>query len=511
MFIHQALQHAVRLYGEREAVVSGSFRCTYRDLGERVQRLAGRLVLRHALKADERVALLLLNDHHYLEAYFAVEWAGGIAVPLNHRLAPAEIAAISADAGTALFIVDEQLRPLFEAALPALGPQQVIWAPAYDDDLTDQPPLAEPARAWQDGDTAQLYYTSGATGRPKGVMLTQRNVMQNAFNAIAALGFTGDDIFLHAAPMFHLADAWSCWTITMVGGRHVFLREFTPGGLLDLVQTERVTATLIVPTMINAIINHPEVGRFDTSSLRIIGYGASPMPVDRLLAAMKALPCQFTQLYGMTETAPFATQLRPEEADPNGSPVMARRLLSCGRELPGVQARVVRPDGSEVEPDEVGEIVMRGDTIMAGYWRQPEETARALAGGWMHSGDLATVDRDGFIYIVDRRKDMIISGGENVYSTEVEDALYKHPAVLEAAVIGVPDDRWGERVHAVVVLRPGQRAAAEELADFCRQHIAGYKIPRSVAFSDALPKTGSGKIQKSVLREPYWQGQERRV
>jgi long-chain acyl-CoA synthetase len=235
------------------------------------------------------------------------------------------------------------------------------------------------------------------------------------------------------------------------------------------------------------------------------------MPVDRLLAAMQVLPCQFSHLYGMTETAPLATQLVPEDMVPDGSEDFARRMLSCGREIAGCEVRVVREDGTAVGPGEVGEIVMRGPNVMAGYWRQPEATAAALRDGWMHSGDLATVDGAGYVTIVDRAKDMIITGGENVYSTEVEDALYAHPAVLEAAVIGVPDARWGERVHAVVVLRSGQAATGEELAAHCRTRIAAYKIPRSVAFLPALPKTGSGKIQKAALREPFWQGHDRQV
>jgi long-chain acyl-CoA synthetase len=360
------------------------------------------------------------------------------------------------------------------------------------------------ARAWAEDDMVHLYYTSGTTGRPKGVMLSQRNVMANAYHALITLRFTEADVWIHAAPMFHLADAWACWTATWLGNRHVFLREFSPQGYLELVQRERVTVSLIVPTMINFIVNHPDVGAYDVRSLRLIAFGASPMPVDRLRAAMQTLGCRFSQLYGMTETAPFATQLLPEEMVTEGDERLVRRLASCGREIPGVSVRVVREDDTDVAPGEVGEIVMRGPNVMLGYWRQPEATAEALRGGWMRSGDLATVDEEGYITIVDRKKDMIISGGENIYSTEVENALYRHPAVLEAAVIGVPDERWGERVHAVVVLKPGHRVEGTQLADFCRQFIAGYKIPRSVEFVDALPKTGSGKIQKAELRERYW-------
>jgi long-chain acyl-CoA synthetase len=312
------------------------------------------------------------------------------------------------------------------------------------------------------------------------------------------------DVWIHAAPMFHLADAWASWTVTWLGARHVFLRAFQPQAYLELVQRERVTLSLLVPTMINFIVNFPAVADYDLSSLRLVAFGASPMPVDRLRAAISVFGCGFSQLYGMTETAPFCTQLTPEDTVTEGPEYLVRRLASCGREIPGVQVRVVRDDGSEAAPGEVGEIVMRGPNIMLGYWRLPDASAEALRGGWMHSGDLATADAEGYITIVDRAKDMIISGGENVYSTEVEDALYKHSAVLEAAVIGVPDDRWGERVHAVVVLKSGRQVEPAELTEFCRGHIAGYKIPRSIEFVDALPKTGSGKIQKAGIRERYW-------
>jgi acyl-CoA synthetase (AMP-forming)/AMP-acid ligase II len=262
--------------------------------------------------------------------------------------------------------------------------------------------------------------------------------------------------------------------------------------------------------MINFIVNFPGVETYDISSLRIIPFGASPMPVDRLKEAIRVFGCGFSQLYGMTETSPFSTQLTPEETITEGDPRLVRRLGSCGREIPGVRVRVVRDDGQEVAPGEIGEIVMRGPNVMLGYWKQPEASAETLRGGWIHSGDLATVDEDGYIYIVDRAKDMIITGGENVYSTEVEGALYKHPAVLEAAVIGIPDERWGERVHAVVVLKPDQQVDPTELSEFCRRHIAAFKIPRSVEFTDALPKTGSGKIQKSAIREKYWKEYEAR-
>jgi acyl-CoA synthetase (AMP-forming)/AMP-acid ligase II len=522
MQIQDMLDRARRLHGSREAVVEGPLRLSYAEVAERVARLAGALAA-SGLEPGARCGIVMLNSHRYLEAYFAVELAGGVAVPINHRLVPPEVAFILNDAEATHLIVDGRHQAVWQAVradVPSLRTTVVAGdgSPApdgaldYETALRQAEPLTGPRRDWREDDLLQLYYTSGTTGRPKGVMLTQGNVVANARHAIMTLHFDERDTWIHATPMFHLADAWACWTVAWVGGRHVFLPEFTPAGYLAAVERERVTASLLVPTMINAIVNAPELGRHDLGSLRLLAFGASPMPVDRLRAAMDALPrARLMQLYGMTETAPFATGIAYDRDLLDGSETAQRRLGSCGREILGVRARVVRDDGSDIAPGEVGEIVMRGPNVMAGYWRRPDATAETLRDGWLHSGDMATVDDEGYISIVDRRKDMIITGGENVYSTEVENALYEHPAVLEAAVIGIPDPYWGERVHAVIVARPGQSATADEIGAFCRTLIAAYKIPRSVEFVDALPKTGSGKIQKAELRDRYWQEYEART
>ncbi|MHB8573872.1 MAG: long-chain-fatty-acid--CoA ligase [Dehalococcoidia bacterium] len=521
MFVYETLDRAARLFRGRDAVVCGDVRLTYGELDERVRRFAGALVAQGVAPGD-RVGILMHNCHRYLEAYLGTERAGAVLEPLNQRLAPPELVYILNHAEATALIVDAALLHLYEACRPDLQTVRTVIVTDgtgelgqgmvdYEQALAAAEPLTGTVRDWAEDDMVQLYYTSGTTGRPKGVMLSQRNVMANAMNMIVANRFMQDDTYLHAAPMFHLADAWACFSVTWMGGRHVFLREFSPRGVLQLIERERVTVTILVSTMINAVVNLPDVERYDLSSWRLLTFGASPMPLDRLRAAMRVLPCRLSQLYGMTETAPLCTQLVPEDVVVDGTEHLTRRLLSCGREVPGVQVRVVREDGSEVTPGEVGEIIMHGPNVMLGYWRLPEVSAETLRGGWMHSGDLATVDDEGYIYIVDRKKDMIISGGENVFSTEVEDAIYKHPAVLEAAVIGVPDERWGERVHAIVVLKEGQQLEGPALSDFCRQHIAGYKIPRSVDFVPVLPKTGSGKIQKADLRDKYWQGFERRV
>jgi acyl-CoA synthetase (AMP-forming)/AMP-acid ligase II len=512
-FIHETLERARRLYPNKEGVVDGDLRLSYAQFAERVDRLAGALAAM-GLRPGDRVGVVMKNGHRYMETYFAVERAGAVLMPLNQRLAPAELAFILNDAEMTHLVLDVHHQHLYEAVkgeVPSLrhvllaGGEPSSGVVDYEAALAAAEPMTVPARRWQRDDMVQLYYTSGTTGRPKGVMLSQENVMANARHFIMLNHFDEPDTWIHATPMFHLADAWSCWTFAWVGARQIFLPDFVPAAYLELVQRERVTVSLLVPTMINAIVNDPRVREFDLSSLRLLLFGASPMPVDRLRAAMEIFPSvPFMQLYGMTETAPLATGVFYDKETVYGPPALTRRLASCGREVPGVQARVVREDGTEVQPGEVGEISMRGPNIMLGYWQRPEETAAALRDGWMHSGDMATVDEEGYIYIVDRKKDMIISGGENVYSTEVEDALYKHPAVLEAAVIGVPDERWGERVHAIVVLKSGLSAEGQELSEFCRQHIAGYKIPRSVEFAESLPKTGSGKIQKGEIRQRYW-------
>jgi long-chain acyl-CoA synthetase len=343
-------------------------------------------------------------------------------------------------------------------------------------------------------------------------MLSQRNIVANAGHANIIGGFSEDDTWLHVAPMFHLADAWACYTVTLVGGTHGFIPGFAPQATLEAIQKWQVTKTILVPTMLNFLVNFPGLSAYDTSSLQMVLFGASPMPVDRLLAAARAFGPKLVQAYGMTETAPLLTSMRASWVAYDGSEADNRRLASCGREVPGVDLRVVDEDGNDVRPGAVGEIIARGPNVMLGYWNRPEETARALRGGYMHTGDLATVDAENFVYIVDRAKDMIISGGENVYSTEVENALYEHPAVLEAAVIGVPDERWGEAVLAIVVPREGMSATEHEIMEHCRGLIAGYKCPKQVVIrAEPLPKSGPGKILKTDLRAPYWQGRERQV
>jgi long-chain acyl-CoA synthetase len=313
--------------------------------------------------------------------------------------------------------------------------------------------------------------------------------------------------------MFHLADGAANFAITLAGGSHVSVKAFEPLAVLKTIEKYKVTCALLVPTMINMLINHPDVGKYDLSSMRLIWYGASPIAPEVLQRAMDIFKCDFCQLYGMTEAGPILTVLLPKDhiVDSN-DPKSVKKLMSAGRQIIGVQLRVVDKSGKDVKPGEVGEVIAKGDNIMVGYWGKPVETEEVLTkDGWYWTRDLAEIDENGYIYIVDRAKDMIISGGENIYSIEVESVLYKHPAVLEAAVIGCPDEKWGEAVKACVVLKPGMKATESEIIDFCKKRIASYKCPKSVDFLDALPKSGAGKIMKRELREKYWKGRPRRV
>jgi long-chain acyl-CoA synthetase len=520
VLLRDILEHAVKVVPDKVAMVDGATRYTYRQASERVHRLAAGL-LSLGLQPGENIAILANNSHRYWETYFVADLAGMPLAPLNTRLAAHELEFILNDGEIKALVLGPEFVPLWEqfrGATPGL--RHVIMThgelPAgtldYDTLVAANAPLEGSVREWDEDDMLDLCYTGGTTGLPKGVMLTQRNVVSNAFHA-AMLGFTERDTWLHVAPMFHLADAWACYTVTLTGGTHVFIPGFTPDGTLKAIQEHRVTKTILVPTMINFLVNFPGVRDYDTSSLDTILYGASPMPVDRLLAAVNVFGPILLQAYGMTETAPLLTSWRREWLDFSEDEKARKRLSSCGRQVPGVTVRVVDlATGEDVRPGQAGEIIARGPNVMKGYWKRPEATAEALRGGWMHTGDVATIDEENFIYIVDRAKDMIVSGGENVYSAEVENALFEHPAVLEAAVIGIPDEKWGEAVLAIIVPREGAEVTEEGIIEHCRTLIAGYKCPKKVVFQkEPLPKSGPGKILKTELRKPFWAGQERQV
>jgi long-chain acyl-CoA synthetase len=509
-----SLERAVRLFGAREAVVCGEDRWTYAEFGRRVAAFDAALD-DLGLGPGDVVAVLALNSAEHLVAWFSIPRSGRILNDLNTRLAPAELQFIIEDSGAKALLVDENFavvgRSLSEACESI---EHVVYMPsgsARGGWRSMEAMMAGEGRAAQMVEpdaVAGIFYTGGTTGLPKGVMLTHRNLVANAKHAIIGLRYRDEDSYLHAAPMFHLADGAQTYALTWVGGRHVIVAAFEPALWLRTVEAERTARVLLVPTMINMVVNHPQLRDHDLSCVRTMLYGASPMPSELQRAAMEVFDCDWYQAYGMTEAAPIATILTPEDHRRGGA-----RLGSAGRACVGVEVEIARADGSWADAGETGEVWLRGPNIMKGYWNRPAETAAALDGeGWYHSGDAGYLDDEGYLFIVDRVKDMIVSGGENVYSVEVENAIYQHEAVLEAAVFGVPDERWGERVHAAVVLRQGTSASEEEIIAHCRELIAGYKLPRSIDFhSEPLPKSGAGKLLKRDLRAPYWQGLERQV
>jgi long-chain acyl-CoA synthetase len=499
-------------------VYEGEQTFTYTDIYNRALRFAGGLK-RLGLEKGARIGVLMFNHYRWYDLYYGLSAAGCILVPLNYRLANPELEYQINDSGCKMMIFDPEFHPVVEAIKANLKSVEHFVhtgseapfpnAVPYDTLLDAEPYEAEVTEE----DLFGIYYTGGTTGLAKGVMLSQKSILANAFQLCTHIHLKSGHIALHAAPMFHLADGASNFAVTLVGGSHVSVKAFEPLAVLKAIEKYKTSCALLVPTMINMLINHPEVGKFDLSSLKLIWYGASPIAPDLLQKAMKIFQCDFCQLYGMTEAGPVVTVLMPEDHHfEAGDPASMKKLRAAGRPIIGIRMKVVKQDGQEVKPGEVGEVWARGDNIMNGYWAKPVETEEVLGkNGWYQTRDLAEMDEEGYIYIVDRAKDMIISGGENIYTVEVEAALYKHPAVLEAAVIGVPDVRWGEAVKACVVLKPGMTATEPEMMEFCKQHIAAYKCPKSVDFIEAIPKSGAGKMLKRELREKYWQGQARGV
>jgi long-chain acyl-CoA synthetase len=519
--IGEALEHARRLFADREAVVDGEERWSYSELHRRVAGLdAGLDGL--GLATGDVVGVLGVNSAAHLVTWLAIPRSGRVLNDLNIRLAPAELEFILRDSGARALMVDDTFLQIGTALADSCEQiEAVIYmgSGATPDGCLSFAELTSTqgrAPATVDPDAlAGIFYTGGTTGLPKGAMLTHRNLVANAKHMLISFDYSGTDTYLHAPPMFHLADGASTFALTWIGARHVTVPAFEPELWLQTVASEQVTQALLVPTMVNMVVNHPTVAEHDLSSLRQMWYGASPMPAELLRRAMQMIPCDWRQGYGMTEASPIVTSLSPEDhrRGATGEEPYATRLRSAGTPVVGVEAEVRRSDGAPPDVGEPGEIWVRGPNIMKGYWNRPEETAAALdADGWYHTGDAAYRDADGYLYIVDRVKDMIITGGENVYCTEVENAIYQHPAVLECAVFGVPDERWGERVHAAIVLKPGASVEETAIVEHCRTLIAGYKLPRSFEVStELLPKSGAGKILKRELRKSHWAGQERQV
>jgi fatty-acyl-CoA synthase len=527
VILTEVLGKAVRLYPQKRAIRCGEESWTYAEFGERVNRLSQALLALGVGQGD-RVAILHRNCHRYLECYFGVMQIGAVLVPINYRLSPSDWTATLEDSGARVLVAEELLGADVESVTDLVGDScRVIWSPggpsagpgedrfnSYEALLEEASPEPPPTVSIEPGDTAQIYYTSGTTGQGKGVVLSHRNVYMHALGTIAEFKLDDSDVWLHAAPMFHLADGWATWSITWVGGVHVFVPDFRERGVLEAVQREGVTTTNLIPTMLNALVNYVDVDKYDCSSLRLLLSGGSPIAETLVERAMETFGCEYTQTYGMTETCPYLTVSTLKDHLRGLSPEQQMRFRAAtGREFITVELRVVDAQGREVRPDgqEVGEIIVRGDSVTSGYWNLPDRTAEAFEDGWLHTGDMAVMDEERYVTIVDRQRDMIITGGENVYSVEVENELYSHPAILEAAVVGVPDEKWGEAVKAIVVLKEGHQATEEEIIRFCKERMAHFKAPKSVDFVPSLPRTGSAKIAKVLLRDEYWKGMTRKV
>jgi acyl-CoA synthetase (AMP-forming)/AMP-acid ligase II len=517
------LRRAARLFPNKVAVVDGGRRYTYSALAARVNRLSNAL-RQMGVSQGDKVAVLSPNSHRLLEVFFAVPQLGAILTPLNYRLTTSEFAYILEHSETSVILVEweyaHQLAPIVDtlkrvrhyvllrddepptAALPALDYEAVLAAAS--------PEFPQPVEV-AETDIATLNYTSGTTARPKGVMLSHRACVTAALNYIVSLNVRPTDVYLHTLPMFH-ANGWGgIWALAGVGGTQVCLRRAEAQTIFELMQHEGVTLACAAPTVLVTLANFPRARDYSLAANIRLGTGGSP-PAAAILRQMEALGIEVIHLYGLTETGPFLTSCEWQPAW-NTLDVAERYRLKARQGIAQLltDVRVMDEELREVPQNgqTVGEIVARGNNVMEGYFKQPEETAKAMRGGWFHTGDLAVVHPDGYIEIVDRAKDVIISGGENISSVEVEATLYEHPAVLEAAVIGVPDGTWGEVPKALVVLKPGQRLEERELIGFCRDRMAHFKAPKSVEFIEALPKTATGKIQKFALREPYWQGREK--
>jgi len=543
MVLTETLAKAVKLFPRKRAIVCGDKHWTYQEFCGRVHQLS-RCLKRIGIKKDDKVAILHPNCHTFLEAYYAVPQIGAISVPINTRLSPGEIAFILQDSESKLLIADSMFKNQLEPIRKEIrGIKKILWtgedkgdsAPPdrlpkasargrdrgnrsidlnYEEALRQEDSDALPAPPTDSEDIAQIYYTSGTTGRPKGVMLSHKNVTTHALGTIAEVHLTDSDVWVHVAPLFHLADAWATWAVTWVGGTHVLVREFDARAVLETVQREKVTLTNLIPTMLNLMVNHPDTGKFDYSSLRVLLSGGAPIAPEVVRKIVETFKCDYIQTYGMTETSPYLTlSVLKEHLKKLSREDQLRFKSKTGREFIGVELKVVNEQGKEVKKDEkeIGEIIVKGDIVTKGYWKLPEETKKSIKEGWLYTGDMAVIDEEGYVTIVDRKKDIILTGGENVYSTEVENVLYMHAAILECAVIGVPDQKWGEAVKAIVVFKPGQKATEQEIIQFCKERTAHYKAPKSIDFIEALPRTGSGKIHKKNLRDKYWEGYEKKV
>jgi acyl-CoA synthetase (AMP-forming)/AMP-acid ligase II len=515
-------RHHAKTRPDAVALIDGDRSTTYKAFDERCSRVANGLIAMGA-KPGDRIAAMDQNSDRYFEILFGAAKIGAVLVSVNWRLAPPEIAYILNDAGAEIIFLGEPFMGLLDAARGELKHLKHVivtdgaakGAHTYEDWLAEQSTV-DPGYRGAAKDTVVQMYTSGTTGHPKGVELShfahyahERNRAANPDDPHMAWNdWTSSDTSLVTMPSFHVSG--TCWGIVGLynGARSIILRQFDPAEVLSVIETERVTKLVLVPTAIQALLQHPNCRDTDFSSIAYLLYGASPIPLDLLREAVSVFQCGFIQLYGMTETTGAVTYLPSEDHDLNGNP----RMRSAGKAFSGVKIEIRDADGRTLKPGDEGEIWINTESVMNGYWNLAEATAATMTGGnWVRTGDAGLMDEDGYVYVRDRVKDMIVSGGENIYPAEVESAMYGHPAIAEVAVIAVPDPKWGEAVKAIVVLKPNSQPDAKAILDFTRTRIAGYKVPKTIDFVDVLPKNGTGKVLKRELRKPFWEGRERQV
>ncbi|MGD0435020.1 MAG: long-chain-fatty-acid--CoA ligase [Bryobacteraceae bacterium] len=517
------LHRAVDLFGKKIGVVCGAREYTYNEFGERCERLATALA-KEGIRPGDRVAYLSFNNHQLLEGYYGVVQARAIVMPLNVRLSPVELTNILNHSGARVLMFENDFAPMVEHLKP-LCPEITRYVTLNDKvpiaDLTYEELLdkGHPERAdifsFDEDAVAELFYTSGSTGTPKGVMLGHRTLYTHGIAVASLFKDVETLVDLHTIPLFH-ANGWGRpQASTLLGVKQIMVRRFEPTGVFRLIQDHHATDMSLVPTMANALLNAPDLASFDVSSMRNITLGGAASSPELIERMEKAFQCDVYTGYGLTETSPLLTSSRnkPGLVYKSDTERYHRRAMA-GWPVPGIQLRVVDPNMNDVPHDSeaIGEVVAAGDHIMEGYFREPEITASVMSGPWFHTGDMAIWDDDGFVHIVDRKKEIIISGGENISSLEVEKAIFAHPEVFECAVVAAPDEKWGEVPVAVVVRKPGSKLSSDELLKFLGERLGRYKMPRIIDFHDEpLPKTGTGKIRKLILRERFWAGKEKRV